>query len=97
MLLCSTWFLQPSASISVIYTIQNTKTTTSAYLQFPPVSWSEVIGGTATPVHDVFVLTLASQLPLPVGDVQVVVSEALAELRVAKDSVEEGLEEIKNN
>lgn len=65
----------------------------TAYLQLSPVSWSEVIGRAATPVNNVFVLTLAPQLPLPVGDVQVVVREALAEFRVAEDSVEERLEQ----
>lgn len=44
-----------------------------------------------------FVLALAPQLPLPVGDVQVVVGEALAELRVAEDSVEKGLEDVKGS
>lgn len=68
----------------------------TAYLQLSPIRRSEVVGRAATPVNYMFVLTLASQLPLPVGDVKVVVSEALAEFRIAEDSVKEGLEEIKS-
>ena len=51
-------------------------------LQLGPVLGEEIIGTAATPVHDVFVLTLAPLLPLPVGEVQVVVDVRLAVLAV---------------
>ena len=51
-------------------------------LQLSPVLWEEIIGAAAAPVYNVFVLTLAALLPLPVGEVQVVVDVRLAVLAV---------------
>ena len=60
-------------------------------LQLGPVLRQEVIGTASAPVHDVFVLTLAALLPLPVGEVEVVVDVGHAVVRVPKDCVEERL------
>ena len=60
-------------------------------LQLSPVLWEEIIGTAAAPVNNVFVLTLAALLPLPVGEVEVVVDVGHAVVRVTKDGVEERL------
>ena len=60
-------------------------------LQLGPVLGEEIIGTAATPVHDVFVLTLAPLLPLPVGQVEVVVDVGHAEVGVTQHRVEERL------
>lgn len=54
----------------------------AAYRDSGPVLQGEVIRTTSTPVHNVFVLTLAAQMSLPVGQVQVVIYIGIAELRV---------------
>ena len=64
---------------------------TASIFQFLPVLGQEVVGTTAAPVHDVFVLTLAALLPLPVGQVEVVVDVGHAVVGVPEDGVEEGL------
>ena len=64
---------------------------TASIFQFLPVLGQEVVGTTAAPVHDVLVLTLAALLPLPVGEVEVVVDVGHAVVRVPKDCVEERL------
>ena len=64
---------------------------TASIFQFLPVLGQEVVGTTAAPVHDVLVLTLAALLPLPVGEVEVVVDVGGAVVRVTKDGVEERL------
>ena len=63
----------------------------SGGLQLSPVLGEEIIGAAATPVHDVLVLTLAALLPLPVGQVEVVVDVRHAVVRVPQDGVEERL------
>lgn len=52
----------------------------------------EVVGRAAAPVHDVLVLALAAQLPVPVGDAQVVVHHGVAVGAVLQHRVEEGLQ-----
>ena len=64
---------------------------TAGRLELLPVLGEEVVGAAATPVHDVLVLTLAALLPLPVGEVEVVVDVGHAVVRVPKDCVEERL------
>ena len=63
----------------------------SGGLQLSPVLGEEIIGAAATPVHDVLVLTLAALLPLPVGEVEVVVDVGHAVVGVPQDGVEERL------
>lgn len=67
-----------------------------SYLEPVEVSWFEVIGWAATPVHNVLVLTLAAQLPVPVGDAQVVVHHGVAERAVLQHGVKEGLQQTGN-
>lgn len=56
------------------------------------VLWLEVVGRATAPVHDVLVLALAAQLPVPVGDTQVVVYHGVAVGAVLQDRVKEGLQ-----
>ena len=51
----------------------------------------EVVGRAAAPVHDVLVLALTAQLPVPVGDAQVVVHHGLTVSAVLQHRVEERL------
>lgn len=60
-------------------------------LESEEVSSEEVVGGAATPVHDVLVLASAAQPAVPVGDPQVGLHKRGAEFAVANHSVEEGL------
>ena len=60
-------------------------------LQLSPVLGEEIIGAATTPVHNVFVLTLAALLPFPVGQVEVVVDVGHAVVRVPEHRVEERL------
>lgn len=62
------------------------------YLEAMEVRRLEVVGGAPTPVHDVLVLALTPQLPVPVGDAQVVIHHALAVGAVLQHRVEERLE-----
>ena len=64
---------------------------TASGLQLGPVLGEEIIGTAAAPVDNVFVLTLAALLPLPVGEVEVVVDVGGAVVRVTQDGVEERL------
>ena len=64
---------------------------TASGLQLSPVLGQEIIGAAAAPVDNVFVLTLAALLPLPVGQVEVVVDVGHAVVGVPQDGVEEGL------
>jgi len=45
-----------------------------------------------TPIHDVLVLTLASQFPFPVRYVQIIVHKGVTHFRIPQDNVEETLE-----
>lgn len=51
----------------------------------------EVIRRASAPVHDVLVLALTAQFPIPVGDAQVVVDHTLTVGAVLQHCVEEGL------
>lgn len=62
------------------------------HLKPQEVLWLEVVGGAATPVHDVLVLAFAAQLTVPVGDPQVVVHKALTGGAILQHCVEEGLQ-----
>lgn len=62
------------------------------YLEAGQVRGFEVVGGAATPVHDVLILALAAQFPVPVGDTQVVVYHALTVRTVLQHSVEKRLQ-----
>ena len=57
------------------------------------VLWFEVVGRAAAPVHYVFVLALTAQLPVPVGNTQVVVHQRVTHVTVPQHCVEEGLEQ----
>lgn len=70
---------------------------TRAHLEAMEVLGLEVVGGAAAPVHDVFVLALAAQLAVPVGDAQVVIHHGVAVRAVLQDRVEKGLQEKKGN
>lgn len=59
------------------------------HLKPQEVLWLEIVGGAATPVHDVLVLAFAAQLPVPVGDPQVVVYQARTGRAVLQHCVEE--------
>lgn len=61
------------------------------YLKAGQVRGFEVIGRAATPVHDVLVLALAAQFPVPVGDTQVVVHHALTVRAVLQHRVKKRL------
>lgn len=61
------------------------------YLEAGQVRGFEVIGGAATPVHNVLILALAAQFPIPVSDAQVVVHHALAVRTVLQHRVEKRL------
>ena len=51
--------------------------------------------GTATPIHNSFVLALAASLSVPVGEMQIVVDDSAAEVAVLSQSVEETLQREK--
>ena len=63
----------------------------SGSFQLGPVLWKEIVGAAATPVHYMFVLTLTALLPLPIGQVKIVVYVGHAIVRVAENCVEERL------
>lgn len=67
-----------------------------SYLEAVEICWFEVIGGAATPVHNVLVLALAAQLPVPVGDAQVVVHHGVTEGAVLQHGVKEGLQQTQS-
>lgn len=62
------------------------------YLEAGQVRGFEVVGGATTPVHDVLILALAAQFPVPVGYTQVVVHHALAVGTVLQHGVEKRLQ-----
>lgn len=62
------------------------------YLEAGKVRGFEVVGRATTPVHDVLILALAAQFPVPVGDTQVVVHHALAVRTVLQHGVEKRLQ-----
>lgn len=59
------------------------------YLEAMEVCWLEVIRRASTPVHNVLVLTFASQFTVPVCYAQVVVDHALTVGAVLQHSVKE--------
>lgn len=67
-----------------------------SYLEPVEVCWFEVIGGAATPVNNVLVLALAAELPVPVGDAQVVVHHGVTEGAVLQHGVKEGLQQTQS-
>lgn len=64
-----------------------------SHLEARQVGGLEVVGRAAAPVHDVLVLTFASQLAVPVGEPEVVVHHGPTEGAVLQDRVEERLQE----
>lgn len=57
----------------------------------------EVIGRAATPVHNMLVLALATQLAVPIGDAQVVIHHGVTMGTVLQDCVEKGLQRRKGS
>lgn len=62
------------------------------YLEAGQVRGFEVIRRAATPVHDVLILALTAQFPVPVSDTQVVVHHALTVRTVLQHRVEKRLQ-----
>ena len=68
-------------------------TYTCTYLKSAYVFAEKVIGGTATPIHYVFILAATAKLPVPVSDPEVGLDKCVTHWTIAKDRVEEGLRE----